>query len=344
MASEKNSPLPIVIQPVGSMDAHVNATILPTHPSALILDIPSKSRKQMIEHLKQADQEPKHLSGVQPLSKLQLPKTTTRPTSLGPLVAKPMIMNQEVPMETPPAVTPQATHVDGVTDWNPVATLKRTLINFSGTTVKGMTPQSPPKKIIKPNLVKPKFDVKYADHLVGIGNARFLVYGEVNDRVVIRIQECDYRRANGETQNEPKMIKFSIQQWLDLMEELDFIESAIEEFDQVKVAIGGNTFVRVQPQRRRVDIREFFMPDGALADPTMLPDQTEQLVVPTRRGISLTYEEWAMFVRKAVPLVKMGSDRLKSARQGACLTYHNGQREWLLCPHCNPNGYKAWEE
>jgi hypothetical protein len=197
---------------------------------------------------------------------------------------------------------------------------------------------------MRPNMIRPNFDVRYGDHLVHIGNARYLLCGEVDGTFILRIQECQYQKPQGGEKQPAKMIRFTIQQWMDLMDEVDAIGSAMEEFDKVQLHIGGNTYVRVQPQRHRIDIREFFLPDGRVRDLDMTPDQFDDYVLPTRRGISLTYDEWTTLIERAVPLIEAGSERLKAARRGSCLTYHHGQLSWLKCTHCNPNGYLAWVE
>jgi hypothetical protein len=217
----------------------------------------------------------------------------------------------------------------------PVATLKRPS-TISLTSSKTWSP-----KKVKPNLVKPRFDVKYAEHLIHIGNARYVVYGVVEGYPILRIQECDYKVQNGEKQ-QTKMIRFTIQQWIDLAAQLGPVNDAIEEFDLVKIHIGRNTYISVQPDRRRVDIREYFLPDNKKCRQDIAPNEFEPVLIPTRRGISLTYEEWTRFTLKAMPLINAGAEQLQTARAGSCISQHNAQKEWLLCQHCNPNGYTFW--
>jgi hypothetical protein len=193
----------------------------------------------------------------------------------------------------------------------------------------------------RPNLVKPKFDVKYAEHLVHLGNARYVVYGELTDTAVLRIQECDYKVFNGEKQ-QSKMIRFTMQQWFDLVGSVDAINEGINEFEETKIHIGNNTYVRVQAQRSKVDFREYFMPEDAKCRLDVPPNQFEATLIPTRRGISLTYEEWGAFVKKGIPLITAGADRLKTSHGGSCLSTHDAQRDWLACSHCNPNGCMEW--
>jgi hypothetical protein len=199
-------------------------------------------------------------------------------------------------------------------------------------------------KHVKPNLVKPQFEVKYAEHLIHIGNARYAVYGVVEGFSIIRIQECDYKYKvhDGEKQ-QTKMIRFTIQQWVDLIDKLEVVNDAIEEFDVVKLHLGRNTYLRVQPDRRRIDIREYFLPSDAKCGLDIAPNDFEPSLIPTRRGISLTYEEWRRFVFKGIPLINAGADELRAAvLRGSCISQHNAQKEMLLCNHCNPNGFTVW--
>jgi hypothetical protein len=194
---------------------------------------------------------------------------------------------------------------------------------------------------VKPNLVKPNFHVRYAEHLIHIGAARYAVFGEIEGEAVFRVQECDYKTNNGVKQP-PKMIKCNLQQWVDLTANVDAINEAIADFDIVKLHIGGNTYVRVQPDRRRVDIREYFLPAIGNCNLDMLPNAFEPFLIPTRRGISLTYEEWTELSVKAMPLIHAGAKQLQTVRLGSCSMYHDAQTSWLKCSHCNPNGHLHW--
>jgi len=201
-------------------------------------------------------------------------------------------------------------------------------------------PPSPKKP--KLALVRPKFDVKYADHLVHIGNARYLLYGETEEKPVVRVQECDYRVSHGGEKKEAKMIRFTLQQWMDLTAAIPAVNEAIEEFDDIKIHIGNNTFIRVQPQRFRVDIRDYFIPPTDKCNRGLGPGEFEPYLIPTRRGISLTYSEWAKLSGKGVHLLREGSDAIKGATTGSCLAWHEENIEVLKCAHCNPNGYNMW--
>ena len=196
-------------------------------------------------------------------------------------------------------------------------------------------------KKARPTVVKPKFDVKYAEHLVHLGSARYVVYGEIGGSIVLRIQECDFKVFNGEKQ-QTKMVRFTMQQWFDLLGCVDKVDDAINEFDDAKMHIGGNTFIRVQPQRRKVDIREYFLPEDVKCKLDITPKEFEPVLIPTRRGISLSYEEWGKLTNTAIPLIMSGSLALQGAKGDTCMTSHDNQQGWLVCSHCNPNGCMEW--
>jgi hypothetical protein len=189
--------------------------------------------------------------------------------------------------------------------------------------------------------VKPNFDVKYAEHLIHIGNARYVVYGTLDGEPIFRIQECDYKVNNGEKQ-QPKLIRCNLQQWVDLTANVDAINESIADYNKVLLHIGCNTYVHVQPDIRRVDIREYFLPANVKCKLDMLPICFEPYVIPTRRGISLTYEEWKQISIKAMPLIHVGSTELQAVRLGSCSVHHDAQAAWLKCEHCNPNGHLQW--
>ena len=88
---------------------------------------------------------------------------------------------------------------------------------------------------------------------------------------MIRIQDCAYtRRSVPDSVNfVPRCVKFTPQQWSDLLAAAVEITDALEGFDEVgdnlRLHIGRNTFITVKPQQGVVDIREFFLPkDEAL--------------------------------------------------------------------------------
>jgi hypothetical protein len=218
--------------------------------------------------------------------------------------------------------------------------LKRKLADFM-TSLPPTNQTEDTTKPSKPNMIKPKFDVKYAEHLIHLGNARYDVYGEVLDTAVLRIQECDYKVFNGEKQ-QSKMIRFTKQQWFDLVSSVDTVNDAINDFDEIKLHIGGNTYITVQPQRSRVDIRDYFLPDDAKCRMDVAPKAFEASLIPTRRGISLMYEEWGHLVQKGIPLITAGADQLKLPHGVPCFSTHDAQRDWLACNHCNPNGCMEW--
>ena len=138
------------------------------------------------------------------------------------------------------------------------------------------------------------------------------------------------------------MVRFNLQQWVDLVTHMDMINDSIEEFDDLKIHLGRNTYLRVQTHRQRVDIREYFLPKEAKCSLDRTPQEFEAVLIPTRRGISLTYEEWKSFSEKAMPLINAGAEGLQLARAGTCTAHHNSQETWLSCTHCNPNGSSFW--
>jgi hypothetical protein len=324
-------------------------------------------RQEVLKQL--ASQEimiPKVLERQEEMVVTTLPTKATNPITIIP-VERQSTMNQTpsdlhplnnphtvAPLNLPPAVKQecvnlsplfnQATLPDSVDGMGQtlVETLKRSVTSCLDTLTDSGSTQPPPVKKVKPSVIRPNFNVKYADHLVHIGNARYLLCGETEDDFVLRIQECQYQKPVGGVKQFTKRVKFTIQQWMDLMDEVDSINTAILEFDHIQLHLGGNLYLRVQPIRRRVDMREYFLPEGRLTNLAITPDKFEPFVIPTRQGISLTYSEWECLIERAVPLIESGSTTLKDARRGGCLTYHNGQTGWLKCPHCNPNGFTVW--
>jgi len=206
----------------------------------------------------------------------------------------------------------------------------------------------PPAKKRKLHVVKPSFDVIYADFLLKLEGATYFLYGENSDGTpVIRVQDCSYHVNSPAFKNSqhdnfvPRAVKFSPQQWDDMMASMDDIAKAIEDDISSRLHIGGNTFVTVKPERALIDIREYFLPDNDSRCVDVAPEEFFGDLVPTRRGVSLTENAWKMLVIKADQLLK---DFTAStvAWKGECGLSHADDEMMLKCHHCNPNGHQFW--
>ena len=204
-------------------------------------------------------------------------------------------------------------------------------------------------KVSRLFVVKPAFDVIYADLLVRLNGANYLLYG-VDDieKPVIRVQDCVYNKQASSTSGEnyvPRSVKFTPRQWCDLLAVAEDITAVLEsDPDSIadgRVHIGGNTFVTVRSDRGTVDIREFFLPkDRARPTAGNDPESFYDLVIPTRRGVHLSTEGWVMLITKGAQMMReLADDKILTDTQPCYLSHPDPVADVRKCHHCNPNGY-----
>jgi hypothetical protein len=213
----------------------------------------------------------------------------------------------------------------------------------------------PQRKVSRRHVVKPDFDVIYAEFLLKLSRAHYLIYGVDDDGAcVIRIQDCSYTRQtsqqgstnDGGANNHfvPRCVKFTQQQWVDLLASVDDVTDALQSVDEYegddRIHIGGNTFITVKAERGIVDIREFYLPKGtARPAANNTPESYYDLIFPTKRGVQLSVEGWSRLISKGSDMVNDFALGKISVNQ-PCFMSHTGSIEDLCkCSHCNPNGY-----
>ena len=198
-------------------------------------------------------------------------------------------------------------------------------------------------KVSRLHVVKPDFDVLYADVLVKLNGSNYLIYGvdSVGD-VVIRIQDCSYKRDNASGEKfVPRCVKFTVQQWADLLSVGSEVTQAAGYDENTRVHIGGNTFVTIKTESGVIDIREYFLPQDSARCLDIRPEQFYDMVIPTKRGVRLTVHGWDTLVTLAANIIaNFAGDKLHSKE--ACLSQHVTDVGILACGHCNPNGFTRW--
>ena len=203
---------------------------------------------------------------------------------------------------------------------------------------------NPWKRMKKLHVVRPDFDVIYADVLVKLNNSNYLLYGcDSEDRPIIRIQDCGYKRADcaGEgAKYVPRCVKLTPRQWMELLDIGEEIIQALKEDEDKRAHIGRNTFVTVKSDRAVIDIRDYFLPPDDNRDEEIAPCQFFDDLVPTKRGVQLSVSGWQMLIGKAASVLKDFAATTIDYTLGTC--EHNGQSEYMACNHCNPNGWHLW--
>ena len=212
-------------------------------------------------------------------------------------------------------------------------------------TITGPAISNPWKKMKKLHVVRPDFDVIYADVLVKLNNSNYLLYGsDSEDNPVIRIQDCGYKRADcggGEgAKYVPRCVKLTTRQWLELLDIGEQIVQSLSEDEDKRAHIGHNTFITVKSDRGVVDIRDYFLPADDRRDEEVAPCQFFDDLVPTKRGVQLSASGWQMLIGRAASVLRDFAGTTIDYSLGTC--EHNGQTEYMACIHCNPNGWHLW--
>ena len=209
------------------------------------------------------------------------------------------------------------------------------------------------KKKPRIHMVKPDFDVAYADMLVKLCDTKYLVYGFDGDKnPVIRVQDCAYKRKPAgmaeavadEKKFVPRLVSLTIQQWGDLLSvKTDIIQAFKNDDDDqnVSVHIGRNTYVTVNRDRGVIDLREFFLPQDPKHCLESHPDDFVNMVIPTRRGVQLSIEGWIHLITTGATLVEQFfGGKIEDIE--SCTAGHERDDDIFICAHCNPNGYHRW--
>ena len=111
---------------------------------------------------------------------------------------------------------------------------------------------------------------------------------------------------------------------------MDAIEESIEKckkdenFQDFKVHIGGGVYATIDKNFKKVDFRRFWKPTD------------EEQPIPTKSGISLTFEEFRLFV-SLIPEIET-VDAFKNAKLCILSDDHQNQEGALRCFECNPFG------
>jgi hypothetical protein len=208
----------------------------------------------------------------------------------------------------------------------------------------------PPSKKRKLHVVKPTFDVLYADFLLKLEGPTYFLYGVNSEGVpIIRVQDCAYHINSASFKNShhdnfvPRSVKFTPQQWDDMIASVEDISKGYRSEESSRIHIGGNTFITVKPERGVIDIREYFLPEKDGRSTDVPPEEFFDELVPTRRGVILSFNAWKVLVEKADQLLKdFAGERIQW--NGDCIASHIGEVSLMKCGHCNPNGYKFWNK
>ena len=193
-------------------------------------------------------------------------------------------------------------------------------------------------------VIKPDFDdTTFADILLKLNDARYLICGNDNEgEVVIRIQDCAFRKLAGDEKFVPRAVKLLPQQFIDMINLDAEIKKGLEGDDHTRAHIGGNTYVTVKPEYGVIDIREFFLPPDQTRDTAIDPALFSDMVIPTKRGVMLSPAGWSRVISKGIDIVLEYGGANFPQNLGCGGTHDDNDAEFNACKHCNPNGYKHY--
>jgi hypothetical protein len=206
-----------------------------------------------------------------------------------------------------------------------------------------------PSKVSRLYVIKPDFDVIYADFLLRLCSSYYLLYGvDEGGLPVIRIQDCSYNKRVADSKGVnfvPKSVKFTPQQWSDLLAAADDIADVLQgecesDGDQ-RVHIGSNTFITVKPDREIIDIREFFLPkDNTVKVQVNNPESYYNIIYPTKRGVQLSRAGWSVLISKGADMMSdLACGKLSGVNQSCFSRHTDPVVDVRKCSHCNPNGF-----
>ena len=159
-------------------------------------------------------------------------------------------------------------------------------------------------------------------------SSRFLILSQWNGEWRIDIREWTLLPKNAYPTK--KGVSLPLIRWEGLCNYQTEIEEAVRNKADLKEHIGGNVYAQVSKNfPNRVDLRQYFLPDG-MVEP-----------IPTKRGISLVYDEWEDMIACREDLQNI-CPQLKDLTPCFMNEDHQAQLGMLRCPECNPNQHGEW--
>ena len=127
-----------------------------------------------------------------------------------------------------------------------------------------------------------------------------------------------------------KGISLTLSRWKLLSANADEITSTMQGRKNSETHLGGNVFATVSKDFPfRVDIRQFWIPKGEVTPKA------------TRKGVSLTFQEWKGVV-ESVKELEEDFPLLKEVVPCLLSEDHQNQEGMLKCAECTPASHAEW--
>lgn len=167
--------------------------------------------------------------------------------------------------------------------------------------------------------------------MIPIGNDIFVVANKFSDKIWIHIRKYE-KNSTGGYYPTKKGVALCMNQWLLLEMYVSAIDNAIghmiddvNEEHETAFHLGQGVYVTLNKTFPTVDVRQRWR----------IPESGN--VVPTKRGVSLTYDKWEA-LKDLFPEVRRSVPELEETLPCICTDSHQNQEGMLSCSFCNPFG------
>lgn len=165
-----------------------------------------------------------------------------------------------------------------------------------------------------------------------LGDRLYVVVNEFRGGVLIHIRK--YEEKNGKKYPTKVGAALTPARWNEFVTWLTEIEDSVNKLtagEDVHYSqhLGGNWYVTINSEYPCVNIRKFWLPDGA------------ERVVATRKGIALRFDEFKVLVQ-SMDEINCHIPELSDVVPCGMSEDHQNQMGMLRCTECNPNDYQNW--
>ncbi|KAJ8311904.1 hypothetical protein KUTeg_010544 [Tegillarca granosa] len=184
------------------------------------------------------------------------------------------------------------------------------------------------------NCLNPVGPLREGDELcrLHLGDERYVVLKSFKGVMQVHIRQFEIG-AKGPFPTS-KGVALNLEKWKKLEEmHADDIDLSVNNFDKndenvaCKIHLGSNYYVSVKKPIARVDIRRWFLPLDS------------DVIVPTKKGISLTFKQWSYLKNSMTVVRQLVSKELDETVYCEQTNDHLNQMGYFACSNCNPNGY-----
>lgn len=169
-----------------------------------------------------------------------------------------------------------------------------------------------------------------------LGDERYVVAKPYKGKMQVHIRQFEI----GDRGRYPttRGVALNLEKWKKLEEvyvkDIDYIVENFRHGEEktlnCKIHLGSNIYITVKHPIARVDIRCWWLP------------QDRDEVVPTKKGISLTFAQWDNLKNSMTLIKELLSEELEEVVFCENSNDHLNQMGYLSCSNCNPNEYMSY--